>query len=99
MAQATAQNQRTIISNQRAILTNQTKILRNQKGILTNQKKILKNQARFSRSKRRRRFSRSHELSMKPLLWSSIASLVLATTLPADRTIAERLGHPANSSS
>jgi predicted glycoside hydrolase/deacetylase ChbG (UPF0249 family) len=35
---------------------------------------------------------------MKPLLWSSIASLVLATTLPAQaRTIAERLGHPANS--
>jgi predicted glycoside hydrolase/deacetylase ChbG (UPF0249 family) len=35
---------------------------------------------------------------MKPLLWSSIASLVLATTLTAQtRTIAERLGHPANS--
>jgi predicted glycoside hydrolase/deacetylase ChbG (UPF0249 family) len=35
---------------------------------------------------------------MKPLLWSSIASLVLATTLNAQtRTIAERLGHPANS--
>ena len=35
---------------------------------------------------------------MKPLLWSSIASLALATTLPAQtRTIAERLGHPANS--
>ncbi|MGZ3502510.1 MAG: polysaccharide deacetylase family protein [Gemmatimonadaceae bacterium] len=35
---------------------------------------------------------------MQPLLWSSIASLVLATTLPAQtRTIAERLGHPANS--
>jgi predicted glycoside hydrolase/deacetylase ChbG (UPF0249 family) len=35
---------------------------------------------------------------MKPLLWSSIASLVLATTLPGQtRTIAERLGHPANS--
>jgi predicted glycoside hydrolase/deacetylase ChbG (UPF0249 family) len=35
---------------------------------------------------------------MQPQLWSSIASLVLATTLPAQtRTIAERLGHPANS--
>jgi predicted glycoside hydrolase/deacetylase ChbG (UPF0249 family) len=35
---------------------------------------------------------------MKPLLWSSVASLVLVTTLPAQtRTIAERLGHPANS--
>jgi chitin disaccharide deacetylase len=35
---------------------------------------------------------------MKPLLWSSIASLVFAATLPAQtRTIAERLGHPANS--
>jgi predicted glycoside hydrolase/deacetylase ChbG (UPF0249 family) len=35
---------------------------------------------------------------MKPPLWSSIASLVLAATLPAQtRTIAERLGHPANS--
>ncbi|HMH25175.1 MAG TPA: hypothetical protein VK542_01175, partial [Gemmatimonadaceae bacterium] len=35
---------------------------------------------------------------MKPLLWSSIASLLLATTLTAQtRTIAERLGHPANS--
>jgi predicted glycoside hydrolase/deacetylase ChbG (UPF0249 family) len=35
---------------------------------------------------------------MKPLLWSSIALLLLATTLPAQtRTIAERLGLPANS--
>jgi predicted glycoside hydrolase/deacetylase ChbG (UPF0249 family) len=35
---------------------------------------------------------------MKPLLWSSIASLLLATTLTGQaRTIAERLGHPANS--
>jgi predicted glycoside hydrolase/deacetylase ChbG (UPF0249 family) len=35
---------------------------------------------------------------MKPLLWSTLASLLVATTLPAQtRTIAERLGHPANS--
>ena len=35
---------------------------------------------------------------MKPLLWSSIASLLLVSMLPAQtRTIAERLGHPANS--
>jgi hypothetical protein len=47
MAQATAQNQRKIISNQSAIMANQTKILRNQKGILANQKKILKNQGKI----------------------------------------------------
>ena len=35
---------------------------------------------------------------MKPLLWSSVASLLLVTTLSAQtRTVAERLGHPANS--
>jgi predicted glycoside hydrolase/deacetylase ChbG (UPF0249 family) len=35
---------------------------------------------------------------MKPLLWSTLASLLVVTTLPAQtRTIAERLGHPANS--
>ena len=35
---------------------------------------------------------------MKPLLWSTLASLLVATTLHAQtRTIAERLGHPANS--
>jgi predicted glycoside hydrolase/deacetylase ChbG (UPF0249 family) len=35
---------------------------------------------------------------MKPLLWSSLATLLVASTLPAQtRTIAERLGHPANS--
>jgi predicted glycoside hydrolase/deacetylase ChbG (UPF0249 family) len=35
---------------------------------------------------------------MQSLLWSSMASLVLASSLPAQtRTIAERLGHPANS--
>lgn len=33
---------------------------------------------------------------MQPLLWSSLVSLVFASTLPAQtRTIAERLGHPA----
>jgi hypothetical protein len=47
MAQATAQNQRKIISNQSAIIANQTKILRNQKSILTNQKRILKNQSKI----------------------------------------------------
>jgi hypothetical protein len=47
MAQATAQNQRKIISNQSAIIGNQTKILRNQKAILTNQKRILKNQGKI----------------------------------------------------
>jgi hypothetical protein len=47
MAQATTQNQKTIISNQRSIISNQTKILRNQKAILTNQKRILSNQARI----------------------------------------------------
>ena len=37
-------------------------------------------------------------LSMQPLLWSSVASLLLALTLPAQtRTIAERLGYPAGS--
>jgi len=35
---------------------------------------------------------------MKPLLWSTLATLLVATTLHAQtRTIAERLGHPANS--
>ena len=35
---------------------------------------------------------------MKPLLWSTLASLLVATTMHAQtRTIAERLGHPANS--
>ena len=35
---------------------------------------------------------------MKPLLWSTLASLLVATTMQAQtRTIAERLGHPANS--
>jgi predicted glycoside hydrolase/deacetylase ChbG (UPF0249 family) len=35
---------------------------------------------------------------MQSLLWSSMASLVLSSSLPAQtRTIAERLGHPANS--
>jgi predicted glycoside hydrolase/deacetylase ChbG (UPF0249 family) len=35
---------------------------------------------------------------MKQLLWSTLASLLVASTLPAQtRTIAERLGHPANS--
>ena len=35
---------------------------------------------------------------MKPLLWSTLASLLVASTLSAQtRTIAERLGHPANS--
>jgi len=35
---------------------------------------------------------------MQPLLWSSVMSLVVAATLSAQtRTIAERLGHPANS--
>jgi predicted glycoside hydrolase/deacetylase ChbG (UPF0249 family) len=34
---------------------------------------------------------------MKPLLWSSVASLLLVTTLSAQtRTVAERLGHPKN---
>ena len=34
---------------------------------------------------------------MKPLLWSTLASLLVASTLHAQtRTIAERLGHPAN---
>lgn len=34
---------------------------------------------------------------MKPLLWSSVASLLLVTTLSAQtRTVAERLGHPRN---
>jgi len=45
MAQATAQNQRKIISNQSAIIANQTKILRNQKAIIRNQKKILADHA------------------------------------------------------
>jgi len=47
MAQATAQNQRKIISNQSAIIANQTKILRNQKSILTNQKRIIRNQGKI----------------------------------------------------
>jgi len=35
---------------------------------------------------------------MKPLFWSTLASLLVATTMHAQtRTIAERLGHPANS--
>ena len=35
---------------------------------------------------------------MKSLLWSSIVSLLVASTLPAQtKTIAERLGHPADS--
>jgi len=35
---------------------------------------------------------------MKPLLWSTLASLLVATTMHAQtRTIAERRGHPANS--
>jgi predicted glycoside hydrolase/deacetylase ChbG (UPF0249 family) len=35
---------------------------------------------------------------MKPLLWTTLASLLVATTMHAQtRTIAERLGHPANS--
>ena len=35
---------------------------------------------------------------MYPLLWTSVLSLALVTTLPAQtRTIAERLGHPAKS--
>jgi chitin disaccharide deacetylase len=35
---------------------------------------------------------------MKQLLWSTLASLLVATTMHAQtRTIAERLGHPANS--
>src|SRR5689334_12483110 len=34
---------------------------------------------------------------MKPLLWSTLATLLVASTLSAQtRTIAERLGHPAN---
>jgi predicted glycoside hydrolase/deacetylase ChbG (UPF0249 family) len=34
---------------------------------------------------------------MKPLFWSSVASLLLVTTLSAQtRTVAERLGHPKN---
>jgi predicted glycoside hydrolase/deacetylase ChbG (UPF0249 family) len=35
---------------------------------------------------------------MKSLLWSSVISLLVVSTLPAQtRTVAERLGHPANS--
>ena len=35
---------------------------------------------------------------MKPLLWSTLATLLVASTMHAQtRTIAERLGHPANS--
>ncbi len=35
---------------------------------------------------------------MKPLLWSTLATLLVASTVHAQtRTIAERLGHPANS--
>jgi chitin disaccharide deacetylase len=35
---------------------------------------------------------------MQPLLWSSVASLLVVSTLPAQtKTIAERLGHPADS--
>ena len=35
---------------------------------------------------------------MQPLLWSSVATLILASALPAQtRTIAERLGYPADS--
>src|SRR2546430_7885366 len=35
--------------------------------------------------------------SMQPLLWSSVVSLLVASTLPAqNKTIAERLGYPAD---
>jgi len=35
---------------------------------------------------------------MQPLLWSSVVSLLVVSTLPAQtKTIAERLGHPAHS--
>src|SRR3954463_4526143 len=53
-----------------------------------------------ARRARRYRFRRlvPKRIFMKPLLWSSLATLLVASTLPAQtRTIAERLGHPANS--
>ena len=49
MAQATLQNQKTIIANQKKIVSNQSKILKNQQGILKNQKRILSNQGRILR--------------------------------------------------
>jgi hypothetical protein len=49
MAQATAQNQKKILSNQKSIVTNQSKILKNQQSILKNQRKILSNQSKILR--------------------------------------------------
>src|SRR5450756_2015271 len=42
--------------------------------------------------------TRSQRPTMHPLLWTSVVSFLVVSTLPAQtKTIAERLGHPADS--